>query len=154
MHGVIGVIGQQQIARKVDLDAIALADRDRGQDVQKAVQDFDRGIRKARAEARAGAVERRTREIVSGSGLGDSAENADRQRRTEDLEVMVVNLVAKSRFADLIETLELVEAHRVTVRHHEAVKKDGEALLAEGFDFFRFAKDFGSGGDEKVLAVV
>ena len=79
---------------------------------------------------------------------------SDRQRRTEDLEVVVVNLVAKGRFADLIETLELVEAHRVTVRHHEAVKKDGETLLAEGFDFFRFAKDFGSGGDEKVLAVV
>jgi len=51
---------------------------------------------------------------------------------------MVIHLVAKSCFSDLIQTLELVEADGITVRHDEPVKENGQALLAERFDFLGF----------------
>src|SRR5258708_495760 len=67
---------------------------------------------------------------------------------------MVVHLVAKSCFSDLIQTLELVEADGVTVRHDEPLKESGKALLAEGVDFFGFPKHFRPSRDEDLLKVV
>src|SRR5712692_8088499 len=67
---------------------------------------------------------------------------------------MVVNPVAKSRFSDLIQTLELVEADGVTVRHDEPVKENGQALLAEGFDFLGFSEHFRTSRDKDLLTVV
>ena len=60
-HCVIGVVGQREIARQIDLDAVALADRDRRQNVQEFVENLrgglSRALRKSLAhEVGAGAV--------------------------------------------------------------------------------------------------
>src|SRR5260370_17106274 len=67
---------------------------------------------------------------------------------------MVVTPVAQSRLGDLIQTLELVEADGVTVRHDETVKENGQTLLTKRFDFLGFSEDLRPGRDKDLLAVV
>src|SRR5258708_39413611 len=86
--------------------------------------------------------------------MRDTAKNAHRQRYAKDLQVMVVNPVAKSRLAGLIQTLELVEADGVTVRHDEPVKENGQTLLAERFDFLGFSEHFRASRNKDLLTVV
>jgi hypothetical protein len=78
-------------------------------------------------------------------------------RGTEDLEVVVVDLIFQSFLSDLIQTLELVEIDGVAVWHDQAVKNDGHAaLLAEagGSNLLCFAQNNRSLGDDHVLVVV
>jgi len=77
--------------------------------------------------------------------------------RSEDLQVVVVDLIFQALGASLVESLEQVEVHRITIRHNHSVKDDGHAaLLAESgrADLARFAQHNRSGGDEHMLAVV
>ena len=58
--------------------------------------------------------------------------DTQRDRGSEDLEVVIVDLIFQTFLADLIETVELVEIDGVTVRHNQPVKNHGHAaLLAE-----------------------
>ena len=47
---MIVVVGQSEVAREVDFDAVALADRYRGHDVQELVEDLRRRLRGALSE--------------------------------------------------------------------------------------------------------
>ena len=80
--------------------------------------------------------------------FGDRADGADGERSAEDAQVMVVDLVAKAGVAGLVETLELVEADGVAVRHEQPVEEHGEARLAERFDLARFSENFAARGNE------
>ena len=88
------------------------------------------------------------------SGFGDGADRADGERSAEDAQVVVVDLVAETGVADLVESLKTVEARRVAVRHDQAMKGDGEPRLAEGFDLAGFAEELGSRRNQKMLTVV
>jgi len=48
---VLVVRRYQQIAREIDLDSKALADRERRQNIQKAVEDAERALRETRRES-------------------------------------------------------------------------------------------------------
>ncbi len=50
---------------------------------------------------------------------------------------MVVDLVAQSGIADLVEAHELIEAVAATVRHEQPMKGHGEARLAERLHWLR-----------------
>src|ERR1035438_3224681 len=70
---------------------------------------------------------------------------------------MVVDLVLHAFLTDLIETVKLVEIDGVPVRHDETVKDDGHPPLlpkARRANLFSLAKNYGSLGDDDVLAVV
>ena len=47
---MIAVIGQREVARKIDFDAVPLADGHRRQDIQKTVENLRRGLRRAAGE--------------------------------------------------------------------------------------------------------
>ena len=70
---------------------------------------------------------------------------------------MIVDLVFQPFLTDLIETMELVEVNRVSVRHDHAVKNDGHsALLTETgrTNFLGFSEHDRAVGDKHMLAVV
>ncbi len=48
---MVVVVGQSQVAREVDFEAVALANRNRGHDVQEFVEDLRRGLGCALGEA-------------------------------------------------------------------------------------------------------
>src|ERR1035438_1968224 len=70
---------------------------------------------------------------------------------------MVIDLVFQALLANLVETVELVEIDRVTVRHNETMKNNGHPpLLPEPgrTDFLRLPKHDRSFGDNDVLMVM
>ena len=50
-HVVVVVVGQREIARKIDFHAMPFADRDGGHDVQELVEDLRRRLRRALRES-------------------------------------------------------------------------------------------------------
>ena len=54
--------------------------------------------------------------------------------------VVVIDLVAEARVADLIEAQELIETQSAAVRHKEPVKGHGEPRLAQGLNWSRLAE--------------
>jgi len=66
-------------------------------------------------------------------GTGNDAEG---NRRAEDFNVMVVDLVFEASGSGLIETVELVEIDGVAIRHQQPMEGDGEALLAKPETFW------------------
>jgi hypothetical protein len=104
-------------------------------------------------DLRAGATEVR-------SALADlrcTGDDAKRNRRSEDLQVVVVDLVFQPLLADLVEAVELVEVYAVSVRHQQAMESDGDSpLLADagGADLAGLAQHNRSLGNEDVLVVV
>ncbi len=148
------VIGQREIAREIDFDAVAFADGHRGHDVEEFVEDLRGGLRGALRESLAheigtGCVERACR-----SSFGDRSDRSDGERHTEDAEIVVVDLVPQAGVADLVEPLELVEADGISVRHEQAMEHDGETCLAEGVHLLGFAEQLRACRNEQVLAVV
>src|SRR5207248_10642357 len=79
---------------------------------------------------------------TGGPALRDCAERANSQRDSEDSEVVVVRLITKANVADLVQTLELVEADGIAVRHDEPMEGYGETRLAKRVHLFGFAEDF------------
>jgi hypothetical protein len=67
---------------------------------------------------------------------------------------VVVDLIAEAGITYLVEPLELVQADGITIRHDEAMKRDGEPRLAERIDLLRLTQNLRSGGNQKMLAVV
>src|SRR6185437_10768858 len=86
--------------------------------------------------------------------LREATDRAQREAHAEDLRVMVVHFVAEPCFADLTETVELVERNRIPVGHDEPVENHGEALLAELIDRLDFAEHAGALRNQKLLVVV
>ena len=76
-----------------------------------------------------------------GRGLRRAGDDAQRNRSTEDLQVVVVDLIFQAGLADLIETVKLVEIDRIAIGHQHSMEGDGKALLAESGDLLRFAQN-------------
>jgi hypothetical protein len=108
---VIVVVGQSEIARQVDFDAMALADGDRWQNVEELVQNLRGRLGHASRKSLTHKVSAGCREGAAGSGFGDGSQNTDGERDAEDAQVVIVDLIAQPRVADLVETFELVEAN-------------------------------------------
>ena len=71
--------------------------------------------------------------------------------------IVVVDLVLQPFFADLIETVKLIEIDRVSIGHDHAMEYDGDpALLAEATcpDLARLTEHDRSIGNEHMLAIV
>ena len=102
---------QVEIVGEIHLDAVPLANRDRRQDVQVAIEHAaGRG-----GETGPDALAERLAEqggVDAGlcAELGQARERADGERRAEDLQVVAVDAVLEAGLADLIEALEAIEA--------------------------------------------
>src|SRR5580704_3550965 len=137
---MIRVIGQREVSRKIDFDAVPLADGHRRQDVEKAVENLRGGLRGTLRkslphEVGAGRGQRPRR-----TGLGNGADRAYRERGSENAQVVIVDLIAKTGVADLIQALEMVETCRIPIRHDQAMKRNGKAGLAKTFHLAAFAE--------------
>ena len=151
---MIRVVGQREVARQIDFDPVPLADRDGRKNVQESVEYLRRRLRRALRESLAHEVGTGSGEGPGGSAFGDRADRADGERDAEDAEVVVVDLVAQTGVADLVEPLKMVEACGKSVGHYHAMEGDGETGLAEGLDLAGLAKQFGPGWNQKMLPVV
>ena len=86
--------------------------------------------------------------------LRQAADKAHRCRRAERGPVVVVDAIAQTGVADLIQPLELIERTRAAIRHQQAVEGDGQSRLTERLHRTRFAEDTCSSGDQHVLSAV
>src|SRR5260370_2078328 len=141
-YGVIRVIGKREVARKIDLDAVPLADGHRRKNVEKAIEDLRGRLRGTLRESLAHEIPSGCREGARGSTFGNGPDRSNRERGTEDAEVMVVDLVAEASVADLVESLKMVEAGGIAVGHDQAMKGNREPPLPEAFGFSRFSAHF------------
>ena len=137
---MVVVIGQREIAREIDFDSVAFPDSHRGHDVEKLLEDLRRRLRGALRESLAHEVGAGRVEGTSGSRFRNGSESANRQRHSEDAEIVVVDLIPQPGVADLVESLELIEADGISVGHEHAMEHDGQTCLAEGVHLFRFSQ--------------
>ena len=151
---MVGVIGQREIAREIDFDAVAFPDRHRGHDVEKFVEDLRRRLRSALRKSLTHEVAPGRVECASGAGFAHGSERSDRKRDSEDAEVVVVDLISKTGIADLVEPFESVETDGITVGHERAVEHDSQTRLAKRVHLPGFAKKFRARRNQQVLAVV
>ena len=83
-----------------------LADRDGRKDVQEFVEDLRGGLRCTLRESLTHEVGSGCGERAGSAGFGNRAERTDRERRAENAQIVVVDLVAETGVADLVEPLE------------------------------------------------
>ena len=133
---MVVVVGQTEVAREVDLDAVTLANRYSRHDVQEFVEDLRGRLGSALGESLSHEVSARRGQGTGGPALRDCAKRANGKRDSEDSEVVVVYSVSETCIADLVEALELVKVDRVSVRHDESMKRYRQASLTERLDWF------------------
>ena len=126
--------GQFEVTGQVNLDAMALSDRDGRQPVQEPVHDLHRRLRvrvanTARHDHRPAARRPHPGRRCPRHWLRPANE-ADRGGGAERRQVVVVDAVTEARITDLVQSHELVEPIRPAVRHQQAVKRDGETRFA------------------------
>ena len=148
--------GKLQVARHVHLHPVSLANRDGWQTIQEPAHDLKaclrRGVRAAGDDDRP--VTRSIRKASSANPLRQAADKTHRSGSSERGPVVVVDLVAQARVADLIEAQELIEAQRAAVRHQEPVKGHGEPRLAQRLNWSRLAENACPRGNQHVLPAV
>src|ERR1700733_1311751 len=93
-HGVIVVIRQREVARKINFDSMAFADSDRRHDVQEFVEYLSRGLRGALSKSLAHEVAAGGGESSTRASFGHRSQRANGKGETEDAKVVVVDLVA------------------------------------------------------------
>src|SRR4029453_1666762 len=80
-------------------------------------------------------------EAGTGEILRQAAHQPDRSRGTERGQIVVVDAIAESRVADLVQANELIESECPAVRHHEAMEGDCQSLLPLRLNRPGFTKD-------------
>jgi hypothetical protein len=60
-------------------------------------------------------------------GLREAGDRADRERDTEDLGVVPIDLILETKIADLVQAVESVQIDLRAIRQQDAVKRDGES---------------------------
>src|SRR4051812_4230394 len=105
-----------------------LANRDRRQPIEKPTHYLHRGLRCGVADA-ARDDNRSIPVAASESGasevLREAADQANGRGRAERGQIVLIDLVAQSGIANLVESQELVEAVAPTVGHEQAMKGHG-----------------------------
>src|SRR5688572_17524898 len=67
---------------------------------------------------------------------------------------MLVDLITQAGVADVVQSHELIEPVRATVRHHKSVERDREPTLAIGLHWVCLAEDSRAGGNEDMATVM
>src|SRR5665213_2637426 len=155
---VVLVSRQEHVLGEIDLYAMPLPDRDGRGNLDELVKDGRGRLRHAgRCTVGkglwAGTVETRSA-LADLRGPGDHSE---RNRGSEDLQIVIVDLVFQTLLTNLVEAVELVEVNAVPVRHQQSMEGNGNpALLADpgAADLAGLAQHDRSLGDEDVLVVV
>src|ERR1700679_114112 len=102
-------------------------DRDRRWDIDEAVEYIRTGLRETRSDAGlVGFTPRFVVALIGVRGLGGAGDDAESNRGSEDLEIVVVHLVFQSGSSSLVETVELVEIYGVAIWHEQPMEGDGE----------------------------
>ena len=155
---MVGIRRQKHVLREIDLHAMAFPNGDGWRNLYEAVKDGGSGLRNTGGSTVGEALGTTRRDgPTSLRNLARSGDYAQSNRGTEDLKVVVVDLVFQPFFSDLIEALELVEINGIPVRHNQAVKDHGHSPLlakARGSNLLCFAQDNGSFGNDDVLMIV
>ena len=86
--------------------------------------------------------------------LRQAAHKADRRRRAERGQVVVIHLVTKPGVAELVQSDELVETDRAAIRHDEAVERHREPALTKRLHGPGFTQHAGPGGNDDELAAM
>ena len=148
--------GQLEVARQIDLHAVALTNRDGRQPVQEALHHLRVACRSHHRSARDDdrAVRVSAAEAGRPDELTESRDQAHGRRRAEGGQVVLVHAVAQARVPDLVEPQELIERVRAAIRQHEPVERDGEARLAERLHRRRLAEHARAGRNQDVLPAV
>src|ERR1700687_829858 len=113
------------------------ADGDGRENIQKPIENLRGRLRCALPESLAKTVRAGPGQDATRSRFGGGAYGANGERSAEDAQVMVVDLIAETRIASLIEPYELVEVDGVAVGHKHPVEDNGKPHLAKGFDLAR-----------------
>src|SRR4051812_2668015 len=107
------VCRQLDIAGEIHLHAVSLPDRDCGKPIEKPVHHLERRLRRRVADS-AGDHDRSIAiapvQSSASQVLGKPTDESDRSRRSERGQVVLVDLVAETGIADLIESQELIQA--------------------------------------------
>src|ERR1700733_1923248 len=154
-HGVVLIRRKEHVLRDVDLDAVAFADRDGGWNVDEAVENVGARLREAGSDTgfvRLGAGF--VKAFVEIGDLGCTGDDTQRDRRAEDLDIVVVDLVLQAGIPDLIETVELVEIDGVAIRHEQPMEGHGKTFLAQTSNLLDVTEDERALGDQEVLPIM
>src|SRR5712692_8535598 len=96
--------------REVNLHAVTLTNGDSRWNVQEPVQDLRAGLGYASGNAGAVGFTASLRQTCAAvRALRGSGDDAKSNRRAEDLEVVMVDLVFQASFTDLVEAVKLVK---------------------------------------------
>jgi hypothetical protein len=142
---VLGVIRDQQVFGEIDLHAMALANGDGGEQVQEPAQNVRGRLREAGSHALAVGICRGLRQSQTAgvaTDLGQTTDCSHCDGYTEDLQVMMVDLIFQSGLADLVQAMKLIQIDRVSVRHDEPMEGNGQAGLAKALNPLRFTQSF------------
>ena len=66
----------------------------------------------------------------------------------------MIHLISQTGFADLVETLELVEAHGKAIGHDHPVKEDRHTLLTHAFELAHFSQKTGALWHQEALMIM
>src|ERR1019366_4684815 len=155
---VVGVRRQEQVLRKIDLDTVALPNRDRGRYLHEAVKNAGCRLRdtgRSPVSQCLGAA--RGDGAAALRNLAGAGNHTQGDRGAKDFQVVVVDLVLQPFLPDLVEAVKLVEIDGIAIRHNQTVKNDGHTpLLSEArrSNLLGFAPNDRSLGDDDVLMVV
>src|SRR5260370_26992005 len=132
-NSVVRVRRKKQVLREIHFHAVALSNCDCGRYLHEAIKDRGGRLRNTACSSVGECLGTARRDgAPTLRDLARPGNHTQSYRGTEDLEVVVVDLIFQSFLSDLIKALELIEIDGITIRHHQAVKDHCHAaLLAE-----------------------
>src|SRR5260370_14552405 len=133
---------------------MALADSDCRQNFKEFDQKLRGRLGHASRKSLTHEVGAGCRKCAASPGFRDGSEDTDGERDAEDAQVVIVDLIAQPRVADLVEAFELVEAGGKAVRHEKAMRCYGESLLPETIHRLGFTEQLRSRRNQKMPSVV
>jgi hypothetical protein len=84
----------------------------------------------------------------------EAAQGADRERRTEHLQVVAVDAVLEPGLADLVQALELLERERAAIGQHQPMETDSQPGVAPSGHRGRTPQQARSGGNHQTLSAM
>src|SRR5215472_14452083 len=148
----------EQVLCQKDSHAMTFANGDGWWDVEKAIENVQRGLRQApgntlsvSAQVRCGQA---SYSAVGGADRGQTGNRADRDGGAKDFEVVIIDPVVERGFSDLIEARSLVEVDGVTVRHDQPMEDNGKTFLTNIVDFLGFSEQACSCRDQQLHVIM